>query len=446
MRLLRFTLAVLAAVVTVAAAHADETDFAGRWTGELDAGAAVLTLDLELSRDETGWTGVLISVDQGGARIPLQTVQIDGDAVSLAAPALQMRYEGRLQDGAISGEFRQGGLVAPLVFVRTGIEAAAAPAGSPRDQNMTVRSGEVALAGSLRLPDGEGPFPAVVILSGSGPQDRDGTIAGQQVYKALADAFEATGIASLRLDDRGVGGSDAVAPAAPADLAADAAAALDALRGVEAISCAGFAGHSEGATIALLAAEASDPAFIVSLAGMYGGMEEVLLEQAAAIMTAAGMTEAQIAANQALQHAIFEAIETSAPGETRAAIRAAMIEAGAPEALAEREAATWGQPYAVAMFDIDPAAAAAAYDGPLLAIFAEKDTQVLAAENAARLQAAGRTGDTEIVTLDGVDHLFQASETGSPAAYGSAGHALEPAAAEAIASRTAALAARACAQ
>lgn len=426
--------------------------FDGSWHGVLDLGARTLTLELELETDgEAGPEGALISVDQGGARMVLTALTIEDDRITFEADPPGFSYEGELEDGAITGRFQQNAGAVDLMFERGPAEtdtSSNAASLSETERAVVIEAGAVRLAGVLRTPSGAGaagPFAGVVILSGSGPQDRDGMIAGQPVYAALADGLASAGIASLRLDDRGVGMSSGPVPRAPADLASDAAAALAFLRSEPDISCAGFAGHSEGAMLALLAAPEAEPAFIVSLAGMHLSMEETLLGQSEAIIRASGGTDAQIAANRGLQEAMFEVFRTQeAGGDLGAALETALIDAGAPAAVAAQQSAIWGQPYVAASFRLDPGAEAAAYDGPLLALFAGTDTQVLAGPNSAALQIARAGKPTEIRVIPGVNHLFQASETGAPSEYGSAGHAMAPEALQVIGEAVSALAGRAC--
>lgn len=421
--------------------------FEGQWRGTLEIAGQSLRLELVLETGEGGVSGALYSVDQGGARMDLTRLEIEGDAIAFAANPPGLSYEGVLTGDVIEGRFSQNLLSMDLDFER-GLfedEAAAPEAAGADERAITVEAGAASLAGVLRLPQGEGPFPGVVILSGSGPQDRDGTIAGQPVYAALAGGLAAAGIASLRLDDRGVGESTGPAPQSPADLAADAAAALAALRAEPDISCAGFAGHSEGALIALLAAGDAAPAFIVSLAGMHVSMEETLVGQAEAMARAAGADDVQIDANRALQEAVFDVYREAEPGaDLRATLEAALLEAGAPPALAAQQAAIWGLPYAAAAFAVDPGAAAAAYDGPLLAVFAANDLQVLLEPNRAALERDRDGPPTEIAVIEGVNHLFQESETRSPSEYGAAGHAMAPQALDEIGALTARLAAETC--
>ncbi|WBQ09967.1 alpha/beta fold hydrolase [Hyphomonadaceae bacterium ML37] len=421
--------------------------FDGAWRALLEIGGQSLRLELELEEGEDGWQGALISLDQSPAGMGLTSLTIDGDAINFAINPPGVAFDGVREGDVIQGRFRQGPVEADLRFERGRFEEAApAPQHSDVGETpVTIQAGEVTLSGTLRLAPGEAPGPGVVILSGSGPQDRDGTFGELRLYAALAQALAAQGVSSLRLDDRGVGASTGPAPQAPSHLAADAAAALAALAAEPRVACAGFAGHSEGALIALLAAPAAQPDFIVSLAGMHMSLEQTLFDQAEALIRASGGTDAQVTGNRALQAAMFAVLREAEPGaRVSEDMEQALLDAGAPNGLARQQAQIWGQPYAVAGFAVDPVAAAAGYPGPMLGVFGEFDLQVLPAPQSQALMAAREGLPTQVVVLDGVNHLFQETETGLPAEYGQARHPLSQDALGAIARRTAALAAQAC--
>ena len=145
-----------------------------------------------------------------------------------------------------------------------------------------------------------------------------------------------------------------------------------------------------------------------------------------------------------MQRLVFEAIANAAPGEAPAAIEAVLVESGLPPRMAAQQGAMWGQPYAVAMFAADPAAAAAAFEGPVLGVFAEKDLQVLPENAQAALLDARGDRPTRTVIVPGVDHIFEDSETGSLQEYGAAGHALSPTARDILIDETRALIDQAC--
>lgn len=452
---------LLALIVTLAMAPAcSETAPSpeGVWRGALETPAGALRLELEIEAEADGLAAVLVSLDQGGARLRADEAVFDTAEASLTAvfSALGARYEAQLAIDRLDGVFTQGGAQLPLVMERgrfgPATEDSDPQTGPDTDIDIIVQA-QARLEGALRLPEGEGPFPAALLLSGSGSHDRDVTIAGQPIFAVLAEALSDAGIASLRLDGRGVGGSQALAADSPYDLAGDAAAALSVLAARPEIdaACTGLIGHSEGSLIAFLAAEAgAEPAFIVALAGMFATMEATLYEQAEAMNRATGADEDQIAANRALQTAVFAAMRgataDSAPQTAPDAIAAALTAHGLDETAARQQGAIWGQAYALTALDLDPADAVAAYHGPVLAVFAGRDLQVLEAPNTARLDAARAGLDTRIVTVEGVNHLFQEAQTGLPVEYATAVHPMAPTALAAIGRETADLAAGACAR
>lgn len=427
----------------VAAAPADP-GFAGDWAGVLDAGVRTLNLQLEIDLEGADPSLILISVDQGGARVPMEIVRFDGVSVHFSTPGMALQYDGVLEDGVITGTFNQGGLSAPLVFERAAggqDDASAAPVyGVGAVVEVALEEGR--LEGVITSPDQ--PRAGLVLISGSGPQDRDGNIAGHPVYAAIADALAEAGLASLRYDDRGVGGSQAPAPLSPAELADDAVRAMDVLTAQTGLSCVGYLGHSEGGYLALLAGAESQAEFVISLAGQHQDMETLLYDQSEALIRASGQGEEAVEQNRALQRLVFEAIASAGPGEAPDAIQAVLIENGLPERMASQQGAMWGQPYAVAMFAADPAAAAAAFEGAVLGVFAEKDLQVLPDNAQAALLESRGDRPTHTVIVPGVDHIFEDSETGSPQEYGAAGHALSPTARAILIDETRALIDQAC--
>lgn len=415
----------------------------GDWSGTLDVGAAQLRLVLEVR----GESVVLISVDQSGARLPVEVTQRDeaGLAGTIASVGASMAFE-RIDTETLSGTFSQGGATFPLTLERGRIRGVFFPQEDETPDDFIVMSGDVRLAGTLQRPAGEGPFPAILLLNGSGAQDRNATVAGQPVFGVLADALAARGIATLRLDDRGVGGSDAIAPASPHDLAEDAVAAMAALQGADGIeaSCTAILGHSEGGLIAFLAAENAYPAFILSLAGLHGTMAETLYEQSEAIFLASGAGQAAADRNRALQDAMFAVMRDDTVEGYPAALTEALVALGFPEDAARQQGAIWGQDYAIAALDLDPSPAMAGYDGPVHAFFGERDLQVLAEANTQRLLTAREGLPTQIAVVPGVNHLFQDAITGLPDEYPTATHAMSPGALDLIGDAAEDLIARTC--
>ena len=437
--LLRPLLVLLALCLTPAASAQSAPDPAGIWRGTLDLGAAELRLELHVEAGDEGFSGYLVSVDQGGARIPADSIVLQDERLVARFPAISASYEaGFAAPDRLDGTFTQGA-PRPLVLERGGepFEAGFDPVREiGRDVDVTVASGDAVLAGSLRLPETEGPFPAFVLLTGTGPQDRNETIAGRPVFAALASALAERGIASLRLDDRGVGQSGGdFAAATPQVFADDAAAALAFLRARPEIDAgrAGLLGHSEGSVTAFLAAQTADPDFILTLAGMTSRADRVLFEQGEALVRAAGGGDAEVANTRAVQEEVIELARNTPLARLAEEIEAAMLARGQSEQMARANARTWGLPWFPALLEIDTPALIDAYDGPVAALYAENDLQVLPGpQSAVAREALADNPQARIEIVPGVNHLFQDSETGRMEEYQSAPHAMSPRALDAI--------------
>ena len=382
-----------------------------------------------------------------GAALEWALYQVDvqlGDATFVVDLALAARqnttYLVLLQaPEAESAALRERAFV-PVLDALTPIERQATPTPYATEQ-VTFSDGDVTLAGTLSLPDGPGPYPAVVLVSGSGPQDRDEYLGGgiaMRPFALLADALTQAGIAVLRYDDRGVGESTGdFATSDLYDFADDAEAAVTYLTTRDDIAQdhTGLIGHSEGGAIAaMLGARNTDLDFIVSLAGLGVSGEEVLLLQTRLMLEAEGATPEQAQAQvdlmtqvstllddpSALEETIYEAALAQAdalPKEQRDAI--GDVEAYA-RALAVQQAGQLQAPSVRALLEYDPAPDWGETTAPVLAIFGGKDKQVDATQNAAPLLAAltqGGNTDVTVVVLPDANHLFQAAGSGAFSEY-----------------------------
>lgn len=303
-------------------------------------------------------------------------------------------------------------------------------------------NGNVTLAGTLTLPPTDGPHPVVVLVTGSGPQDRDETLAGVPIkpFRLIADALTRAGVAVLRYDDRGVAQSTGdFAAATTADFASDAEAAIAYLLTRDDIDPdqIGLLGHSEGGLVAaMLGASNADLDFIISMAGPGVSGLDVLLLQNELILEAAGATEEEVSAqvnflsefvalmDEGDMDAVYDLVyaynlETleALPEEDRAQI--GDLEAYA-ETATQQFLANYGSAWFGSFLSYDPAPDWAQTVVPVLAIFGGKDLQVDAEQNAPALEAAlveAGNEDYEIVVLPDANHLFQSAETGSPTEY-----------------------------
>ncbi len=334
------------------------------------------------------------------------------------------------------------GLAAVFVLRAPGPERG--PVEAPaREVEVTFSHRGITLAGTLRLPAGPGPHPAVILITGSGPQNRDSEIEGLPGYapfRWIAEYLSARGIAVLRYDDRGVGQSGGdFATATGSDFAADAEAALDFLRRQPEIDPVriGLLGHSEGAIVAAtVAARRPEVAFVVSLAGIAVTGYETIIRQVELIVLASGLGRETAAAAAAQQREIldlvvagdWEALETVVVEVKRAQIAALPPEQqqalGDPDAFAQavaaQELAVLRSGWYRELLVHDPAQDWARIRVPVLAVFGGRDVQVDAEQNKAALQAAlARAGnrDVTVVVLPDANHLFQVAVTGAPGEY-----------------------------
>jgi len=421
------------------------------WAGTLDAVVQKLPLRFRITKRPDGTREARmdsLAQRSGGFRGDLR---VEGADWTLDVPAVKGSFRGTLgQDGKVEGLWRQGGASLALVLEPVDVAALAdRPPAKKRPQlpqspfpyralDVTIRHEAAGfdLAGTLTLPEGAGPFPAVVLVSGSGQQDRDGTIADHKPFLVVADALSRAGIAVLRYDDRGVGGSGGDPSAATtASFAADAGAALDWLRARPEIDPGRIAvvGHSEGGIIAaMLGAVRRDLAAIVLLAGTGVDGRQILLSQGERVPRAEGVSDAgALRRGRVMQEAILDSVAGSEPGAdpeplARQAVTRIRTDLAADPvvAAAELDAAVadgirrLGTPWYRFFIAHDPAADLAQVGCPVLALFGEKDVQVDPVVNLppVRTALAGNPAAT-VEELPGLNHLFQTCTTGGVSEY-----------------------------
>lgn len=419
----------------------------GTWEGTLDVGAAQLRLVIGLQRNApTTIAGYLVSPDQSPEQIAIGRVDWASDrSVRILIGALGATFDATIsQTGdALEGTFTQGG--APFELTLRKVEHAStvnrpqepSPPFPYQVEEVTYRneSGGVTLAGTLTVPDGAGPFPAAILITGSGPQDRNEEIFQHKPFWVIADHLTGRGIAVLRVDDRGVGGSSAggnPGTATSFDFAGDVEAGLDFLATRADIGPVGLIGHSEGGIIApIVAARTPGVAFIVLMAGTGVRGDVLLVSQNEAIMRAMDADDDEVTASRRLQRGLFDIVgdESLTADETEVHIRA-IIEADPDfaDATATERAAGMKQalaqltsPWIRAFVRHDPAPTLAAVPCPVLAINGELDLQVPHRQNLDAIAAAltkGGNPDWTVRAFPGLNHLFQHSETGLVSEYG----------------------------
>lgn len=427
---------MIAIAVLAAAAVCSPT---GDWDGSLTVPAGI-KLPLVLHLKDTGST--IDSPDQNARGIAVE-VSATGNSLSVVMPSTKAQFTGTLSPdcSTLAGPFRQGGMEMKASFKRRQAGAAAPVLDRPQTpqppfpydfMDVSVPNEDVTLAGTLTLPKGNGPFPAVVMIAGSGPQNRDETVEGHRIFFVIADRLTRRGIAVLRYDKRGVGKSTgSYSNATQREFTADATAALQWLRQQPRIDAArvGLLGHSEGAEIAPAVADADrHVAFTVLVSAPAETGIETIASQAKAIALSNGVSAATATANNALERRLLTAV--AAAQDSIAAEHSAtdiLVKAGMPTDRAAVKAKGLASPWYRAFLNDDPLPALQKLTAPTLVIAGSKDLQVLPDRNLPLIRRAlAGNKKAKIVELPGLNHLLQPATTGSPSEYGTITTSIAP--------------------
>ncbi|MDR0385816.1 MAG: alpha/beta fold hydrolase [Prevotellaceae bacterium] len=431
-------------------------DITGEWNGVLKVQGIQLRLVFHISKSGNGYSATMDSPDQNAKGIPVSEVNYKHPVLKLSVSGAGIEYEGSSDaDGNITGTFKQMGQSLPLNLTRKKIEKEELHRPQEpvkpypyieEDVSFENREAGVRLAGTLTLPRKTGQFPAVVLISGSGAQNRDEELMGHRPFLIIADYLTRNGIAVLRFDDRGTAASSGdFQKANTADFSNDVEAAVKYLLTRKEINKRqiGLIGHSEGGIIAPMVAarRSKDIAFIVLLAGTGIQGKELLLLQSEAISRASGISEELLQASMSLSRSIYDlALQTTDKDELQTAVSArireliavypAMIPADMSEDTFIRlQIRALTSPWLQYFLKYNPAVDLEKVKCPVLALNGEKDLQVPAKINLEAIRTALLKGGNKAVTvmeLPGLNHLFQECETGLPAEYGTIEQTFSP--------------------
>jgi len=429
----------------------------GTWQGAIETGNMRLRLQLHLSHDEQGQLlAALDSLDQGIQGIPASKVTEKDGEVKFELPVFNAVYTGTLSatKNEIDGRWNQNENLEELDFVRSDkvleLRRPQTPA-KPypyKEEQVTFASGDgkSTLAGTLTLPPGTGPFAAAVLVSGSGPNDRDETIEGHKPFLVIADFLTRKGIAVLRYDKRGIAQSTGdYAGASINDFAQDAQSAVTYLKSRSEVDAKrlGIIGHSEGGILAaLVASRSNDANWLILLATPATTGEGTLLRQSELIARAGGLAEASITRSLEIDRKAYSAVrqeKDSAALQKRLELLVAQSGLGAamPPAALQAQLKVMSTPWFRQFLDLDPGPLIEKIRCPVLALNGDRDLQVDASENVPLLrkayEAAGNQ-DFTVVEVAGVNHLFQKAQSGSPALYGAIEETIAPEVLDSIAS------------
>ena len=425
---------LLIVLFTILTASTAMAQIEGYWKGEMNVGVQKLETAFDIKAVENGYAATFDVPAQGAYDIPVDETLFQDGHLQLTMSAMGANYSGTLKDDVIEGEFTQNGMTFPLNLARS--EMKEQKKTRPQDPQppfhyqieevtfVNEKEGNT-LAGTLTIPEGEGSFPAMVLVSGSGQQNRDEELMNHRPFWVIADYCARHGIAVLRYDDRGVGGSDGeVKNATSMDFSYDAEAAFDYLckRKEINVTKVGILGHSEGGVINfMVSSRRPEVAFLVSLAGPSVNGIAVLKEQQAAILRASGMSEEMVQFNGNANAQMFDIIETSNDREEADTLLRQLLKGwGYNEELTEQTVGQMASPWMYYFLRYDPTDAIVKTNCPALLLNGSKDLQVIASQNLSGYEKIiaehGKTNLT-LRELPDLNHLFQHCETGSPNEY-----------------------------
>jgi pimeloyl-ACP methyl ester carboxylesterase len=426
----------------------------GVWLGTLKVGDEELRLGFTVTAKNGKLIATLNSIDQGADGIPIKEVTVQDGKIRFALPAIKASFEGKINKEAteIAGEWTQGKAY-PLTLKRVDKLPTAKRPQEPkrpfpyREEEITYenKKAKVKFAGTLTLPKGDGPFPAVVMITGSGPQNRDEELLGHKPFLVIADYLTRRGIAVVRVDDRGVGGSTGDNDSSTsADFAEDALAGVAFLKGRKEIDAKhiGLIGHSEGGLVGPLAASMSkDVAFVVMLAGPGLPGDEILIEQNKLLLKAAGASQDAIDRQLkwlSMALPIVKQEEDSKVAEKRIRAELAKWKEAAGDkdkamadfiSTVEKVVGTLTTKWFRYFLNYDPRPALEKVQCSVLALNGEKDLQVACKPNldaVAKALKEGGNKDYTVKEFPGLNHLFQTCKTGGIDEYGSIEETMAP--------------------
>lgn len=421
-------------------------EITGQWNGVLKVPGAQLSLVFHVTQTADGFTGTMDSPDQGANGIPVTKTTFENPKIKFEITNARIEYIGELKEGEIVGVFKQNGQEYPMnlskkAIVKTALKRPQEPIKPypyyEEEVSFQNSKSNISLAGTLTLPKKEGIFPAVILISGSGPQNRDEELLAHKPFLVIADFLTKNGIAVLRYDDRGVGKSTGdFKSATTADFATDVESALGYLKTRKEINSSkmGVIGHSEGGIIApIIASQSKDVNFIVLLAGTGIPGNELLLLQQSLIAKAAGVSETEIQKSAQTNARLFDLVLHSKDDQKLKSDLTKLVtetlnedtNAEIPNGMSKEEyvglqinqiTTPWMQYF----LKFNPATALEKVSCPVLALNGEKDLQVPPKENLTAIkQALAKAGNKKVTTIEfpNLNHLFQECKTGSPDEY-----------------------------
>jgi len=413
-------------------------EITGSWSGELSVQGMSLPLIIHIKKDVKGFVSSMDSPKQGATNIPLATTTFVDNQLAINAPAMGLSYSGKLNVDRIEGIFKQGGMEFPMTLSRqtetvklvNRPQSPVAPFNYQTEEVSFVNSiDKNTLAGTLSAPKNfKKSAPIVVMITGSGSQNRDEELFDHKPFAVIADDFAKKGIATLRLDDRGIGGSSkGTKKDTSANFVTDIEAATTFLAN-KGYSNIGLLGHSEGGMIApMVAVKSKNIRFIVLMAAPGTAVDELLTQQNYLAGKLAGMTEAQLLENKKINQKLYTFIKNYSGSTYEKDLRSLLANENGK--VDETLLNQLKNPWFTYFIKFNPATYLSQVKIPVLAINGGLDFQVPAKDNLAAIKNSltkAKNKNFETYEFEGMNHLFQECKTGAFSEYGEIEQTISP--------------------
>ena len=447
----------LALLIMLAPCITQAQEITGKWNGLVRVQGMELSLVFHIYREDSTYAAKMDIPDEKAFGIKASTTSFKDSTLNIELPHVGVRYQGRYGSNGIEGTFYKSGQPFPLNLSRNELaKKALFRPQEPKEPypyySEEVRfpgdGGKIELAGTLTLPNSKKKFPTVILISGSGPQNRDEEFMTHKPFLVLADHLTKNGIAVLRYDDRGFGQSTGHhGSATSADFANDVRAAIAYLNTRKEIDKKriGLVGHSEGGLIAPIVATDTEVAFIVLLAGPGVPGNKVLLKQVESMSRLEGLHEDNVQRALKIQRSVYEMFIQYGEDESfetrlkeylnHALSKSDVLPEGVDkDGFIKAQVSQFKNPWLRYFLNYDPVTSLTRIKCPVLALNGEKDVQV-APENLAIIQKAIQRGGNDKVTVkefQGMNHLFQTCKTGAMNEYATIEQTIDPSVLEEI--------------
>jgi len=422
-------------------------DIKGSWSGVLNAGGIEIPLVINISEKDGVYSATMDSPKQSAKGISISKINLENPKFNFSIDNMRIEYEGILQTDSIAGTFKQAGVTFPLnfkkinenptVFLRPQEPKPPYPYIS-EDITFENKSAGITLAGTLTMPSSGNKFPAVILVTGSGGQDRNEEIMGHKPFLVIADYLTRNGIAVLRYDDRGIAKSGGnYATSTLEDFATDATAAVNYINTRKEINPKkiGILGHSCGGSIAFMLAGKKDSnlAYIVSMAGVSIPGDSLLRIQRYLISNKMGISDEDIAKAESYMDIVYKVVNEYSEDYISKNIDK-LTDEYLPDSLKIYEVAKTQfkqvikqlmAPELKSLLNFNPYETLKNIKCPVLAINGEKDLQVPADINLSRIKTLVK-GTVTIKKYPELNHLFQHCDSGLPNEYGNIEQTFSP--------------------